>query len=710
MADTSLRSSTALALALTLGMAPLSLSAQESDLPPCGEDVPFPCLDAEGNVTEAPAGDDAAAADEAGDPPAAPADDAGDTPPAEDADAPPAGSAETDAPDPEPEAAEPEPQPEADTPEPQPEAPEAGPADPGPEAEAPDPEPEAADLAEHEPDADAPEPPAEPAPEAEEPPAPEPAEPPAGLAAPDDAPEADLPDPSAPDEAPADGTGEGAETSADAPAEDPAPEAADPVADGEVTPPDMPDPEAAPEMTEDPAPDIPAPDDATDAPAADDAPERPASGDTAEPAAPDDTTELPGETAEPPAPDDTTEPPGDTAEPAAPDVPAPGDTPEPPAPDEPVEAPAPDGPPAAEAPAAAPPAAPRAADRPTPPPAAAREDAEPVEVGTEEVTEADTRDSTEDFPNLVAGESAGTGAAADGGDRSGLSAFERAVILGLGAVAVGSILSSGEEVVANTGDRLVVREGDELYVLKNDDVILRQPGSEIRTQTYEDGSTRTVITRPDGVEVVTLRAADGTVLRRVRILPDGTRTVIFDDTAQVPPVDVSALPAPPAGEARRLTATDTEALRRALATRTTPGIDRAFSLRQIRQIYEVRVLAPEIELDAINFRTGSAAIPPSEAEDLSLIGRIIAAIIDEDPDSVFLVEGHTDAVGDAAYNLALSDRRAESVALALTEYFDVPPENLITQGYGESRLRIETEAAEPANRRAVVRNITPLLR
>jgi outer membrane protein OmpA-like peptidoglycan-associated protein len=59
--------------------------------------------------------------------------------------------------------------------------------------------------------------------------------------------------------------------------------------------------------------------------------------------------------------------------------------------------------------------------------------------------------------------------------------------------------------------------------------------------------------------------------------------------------------------------------------------------------------------------------------------------------------------------LALSDRRAESVALALSENFDIPPENLVVQGYGESVLKVPTETAEAANRRASVRNITPLL-
>ena len=73
------------------------------------------------------------------------------------------------------------------------------------------------------------------------------------------------------------------------------------------------------------------------------------------------------------------------------------------------------------------------------------------------------------------------------------------------------------------------------------------------------------------------------------------------------------------------------------------------------------------------------------------------------------MEGHTDAVGSAAFNLALSDRRAESVALALTEYFGVPPESMVAQGYGESNLRVQTDAAARENRRASVRRITPLL-
>ena len=81
----------------------------------------------------------------------------------------------------------------------------------------------------------------------------------------------------------------------------------------------------------------------------------------------------------------------------------------------------------------------------------------------------------------------------------------------------------------------------------------------------------------------------------------------------------------------------------------------------------------------------------------------------QNPGEVFLIEGHTDAVGSDVDNLSLSDRRAESVATALTQQFQVPAENLTTQGYGEQNLKIPTQEAERQNRRVTARRITPLL-
>jgi outer membrane protein OmpA-like peptidoglycan-associated protein len=76
---------------------------------------------------------------------------------------------------------------------------------------------------------------------------------------------------------------------------------------------------------------------------------------------------------------------------------------------------------------------------------------------------------------------------------------------------------------------------------------------------------------------------------------------------------------------------------------------------------------------------------------------------------VFLIEGHTDAVGNEVDNLSLSDRRAQSAAELLTQQFGVPAENLTSQGYGEQYLKEQTQGPSLINRRVTVRNITPLL-
>ena len=47
--------------------------------------------------------------------------------------------------------------------------------------------------------------------------------------------------------------------------------------------------------------------------------------------------------------------------------------------------------------------------------------------------------------------------------------------------------------------------------------------------------------------------------------------------------------------------------------------------------------------------------------------------------------------------------------MALTDEFQVPPENLVTQGYGEQHLIEDTDGPSEANRRVSVRNVAPLL-
>jgi outer membrane protein OmpA-like peptidoglycan-associated protein len=345
-----------------------------------------------------------------------------------------------------------------------------------------------------------------------------------------------------------------------------------------------------------------------------------------------------------------------------------------------------------------------AAEAPAAAAATAETEAAPAEATEMVITEADTRQSTEDFATTASGAARSEAAADDG-----LSDLEKGALIGLGILAVGALLRNGDEVVTNTGDRVVVRRGEnDYYVLKDDDTLLRRPGSTVRTETFNDGSTRTTVLREDGTRIVTIRDASGRVLRRVHEDLNGRQTVLIDDTVTYEPVEIETLPEPSRREVA-LEGTDPLALRIALERASAANVGRAFSLRQVREIERVRKLVPEIALDTITFETGSAAIQPSEAGELVRLGDLMRALIEDNPAEVFLIEGHTDTVGSAASNLALSDRRAESVALALTEYFEVPPENMVVQGYGESDLKVESEGDIRGNRRVAIRRITPLL-
>ena len=325
-----------------------------------------------------------------------------------------------------------------------------------------------------------------------------------------------------------------------------------------------------------------------------------------------------------------------------------------------------------------------------------------VEVETETVTEETSRSSSEDVKVRE-----------DDNDNDRRNRL--LTILGTaaaGAVA-GAILNDGNEVVEDTGDRVIVRRNGQLEVRKDENEILRRPGSNVTTQSYADGSTRTVVERPNGVRVLTIRDQYGYTIYRSRILTNGEEIVLFDDRRREEEIEEIDMPVVDATRfddtAINYSTADIDVLIEALKAQEMAELDRRYSLRQVRENDRLRDVIPSIDLDVVNFATGSAAITRNDARALDALGRAMATIIEDNPREVFLIEGHTDAVGSETYNLALSDRRAESVALALTEYYDVPPENLIVQGYGERDLKIETQDAERRNRRATVRRITPLL-
>lgn len=291
-------------------------------------------------------------------------------------------------------------------------------------------------------------------------------------------------------------------------------------------------------------------------------------------------------------------------------------------------------------------------------------------------------------------------------DDDNLKDIGKLLLAGAAGFAVGKMLSNDRQVALNTGDRVVVTLPDgSQQVIKDDNALLYQPGSNVRTETFDDGSTRTTVLREDGSRVVTIRDANMNILRRTLVRADGSETRLIDDT-EAEPVRISTLPAPPPVELSRRPL-DEAALREAL--RREASVDRRFTLGQIRDIPEVRALVAPVNVPEITFDTGSSAITPDQAQQLATLGKVIRDSVAQNPAEVYMIEGYTDAVGSNAANLALSDRRAESVALALTEYFQVPPENMVVQGYGEQFLLVPSDGPERDNRRVAVRRITDLM-
>jgi outer membrane protein OmpA-like peptidoglycan-associated protein len=114
--------------------------------------------------------------------------------------------------------------------------------------------------------------------------------------------------------------------------------------------------------------------------------------------------------------------------------------------------------------------------------------------------------------------------------------------------------------------------------------------------------------------------------------------------------------------------------------------------------------APSADLNVL-FVTGSADLTPSATRLLDDLGRALSdASMGE---SHFLIEGHTDTVGDRDANQALSERRAAAVMTYLVTKFHIPAARLSAKGLGQEALLVPTpdQTPEPRNRRVHVVNL-----
>ncbi|UOB18907.1 OmpA family protein [Abyssalbus ytuae] len=104
----------------------------------------------------------------------------------------------------------------------------------------------------------------------------------------------------------------------------------------------------------------------------------------------------------------------------------------------------------------------------------------------------------------------------------------------------------------------------------------------------------------------------------------------------------------------------------------------------------------------INFDTGKSRIKADSYEIITEIVKMMKA----NPDMKISIEGHTDNVGDEASNMKLSDNRAKSVLIAITDE-GVDESRLKSEGFGASKPVADnsTEEGKAENRRVELRKL-----
>ena len=129
---------------------------------------------------------------------------------------------------------------------------------------------------------------------------------------------------------------------------------------------------------------------------------------------------------------------------------------------------------------------------------------------------------------------------------------------------------------------------------------------------------------------------------------------------------------------------------------------RSLTNSEREEIAEAAKDKPNIDL-TITFDYNSAEISAKSMSEVQKLGRALT-----NPDlkgSTFLLAGHTDAAGGDNYNQDLSERRADSIKRYLMDNFHISATDLVTVGYGKSKLKDPGQPLAEVNRRVQVVNM-----
>jgi OOP family OmpA-OmpF porin len=132
--------------------------------------------------------------------------------------------------------------------------------------------------------------------------------------------------------------------------------------------------------------------------------------------------------------------------------------------------------------------------------------------------------------------------------------------------------------------------------------------------------------------------------------------------------------------------------------------ERIFDVEAARTLeVEVALVKKEfkIVLPEVYFEFDKSDIKPESYSVLDGAAETIKTVFAGNPDVKIEVQGHTDSKGSDAYNLDLSNRRANSVKDYLVINHGINPDRLMARGYGESKpvASNDSDAGRAQNRR-----------
>ncbi len=129
---------------------------------------------------------------------------------------------------------------------------------------------------------------------------------------------------------------------------------------------------------------------------------------------------------------------------------------------------------------------------------------------------------------------------------------------------------------------------------------------------------------------------------------------------------------------------------------------RSLTNTEREEIAEAAKDKPNIDL-TITFDYNSAEISSKSMSEVEKLGRALTN--PELKGSTFLLAGHTDAAGGDNYNQDLSERRADSIKRYLMDNYHIAATDLVTVGYGKSKLKDPSQPLSEVNRRVQVVNM-----